>query len=73
MRSSYTPQRHRLNSSYPLSAFDVVLMGRAAYLPLGRRPGPEDRRRVLPFALHASYEARLTMNLAEARARIFRS
>ncbi len=46
MRSSYTPQRHRLNSSYPLSAFDVVLMGRAAYLPLGRRPGPEDRRRV---------------------------
>jgi manganese/zinc/iron transport system ATP- binding protein len=47
LRSSYTPQRHRLNSSYPLSAFDVVLMGRSAYLPLGRRPSPEDRRRAL--------------------------
>jgi manganese/iron transport system ATP-binding protein len=45
LRSSYTPQRHRLNPSYPLSAFDVVMMGRTAYLPLGRRPGPEDHRR----------------------------
>ena len=46
LRSSYTPQRHRLNPSYPLSAFEVVLMGRAAYFPLGRRPGSDDRRRV---------------------------
>jgi ABC-type Mn2+/Zn2+ transport system ATPase subunit len=45
-RFSYTPQRHRLSSSYPLSTYEVVMMGRAAYLPLGRRPGPEDRRRV---------------------------
>jgi ABC-type Mn2+/Zn2+ transport system ATPase subunit len=45
LRSSYTPQRHRLNPSYPLSAFEVVLMGRAAYLPPGRRPAEADRRR----------------------------
>jgi ABC-type Mn2+/Zn2+ transport system ATPase subunit len=45
LRSSYTPQRHRLNPSYPLSALEVVLMGRAAALPLGRRPKAEDRRR----------------------------
>ena len=45
LRSSYTPQRHRLNPSYPLSAFEVVLMGRAAYLPLGSRPSADDRRR----------------------------
>jgi ABC-type Mn2+/Zn2+ transport system ATPase subunit len=45
LRASYTPQRHRLNPSYPLSALEVVLMGRAAYLPVGRRPHAEDRRR----------------------------
>jgi ABC-type Mn2+/Zn2+ transport system ATPase subunit len=45
LRASYTPQRHRLNASYPLSVFDVVLMGRAAYLPLGRRLGEGDRLR----------------------------
>lgn len=28
--------------SNPLSALDVVMMGRTAYPPLGRRPGPED-------------------------------
>jgi ABC-type Mn2+/Zn2+ transport system ATPase subunit len=45
LRTSYTPQRHRLNPSYPVSAFEVVLMGRTAYLRAGRRPGPDDRRR----------------------------
>jgi ABC-type Mn2+/Zn2+ transport system ATPase subunit len=45
LRTSYTPQRHRLNPSYPVSAFEVVLMGRTAYLSLGRRAGPEDKRR----------------------------
>jgi ABC-type Mn2+/Zn2+ transport system ATPase subunit len=45
LRSSYTPQRHSLNPSYPLSAFEVVLMGRAAYLPMGHRPKSDDRRR----------------------------
>jgi ABC-type Mn2+/Zn2+ transport system ATPase subunit len=45
LRSSYCPQRHRLNPSYPLSALDVVLMGRSPFLPLGRGPGAEDRHR----------------------------
>jgi ABC-type Mn2+/Zn2+ transport system ATPase subunit len=45
LRASYTPQRHRLNPRYPLSALEVVLMGRAAYLTVGRRPRAEDRRR----------------------------
>jgi ABC-type Mn2+/Zn2+ transport system ATPase subunit len=45
LRLSYTPQRHRLNPSYPLTAFEVVLMGRSAYLPLGRKPQAEDVRR----------------------------
>jgi ABC-type Mn2+/Zn2+ transport system ATPase subunit len=46
LRSSYTPQRHRLNPQYPVSAFDVALMGQAAYRAIGRRPAAEHRRRV---------------------------
>lgn len=45
VRASYTPQRHRLAPGYPLTAFEIVLMGRTAYLPLGRRAGTDDRRR----------------------------
>ena len=45
LRYSYCPQRHRLNPSYPLSALDVVIMGRSAFLPLGRGPGDQDRQR----------------------------
>jgi ABC-type Mn2+/Zn2+ transport system ATPase subunit len=45
LRSSYTPQRHRLSSLFPLSALDVVLMGRTAHLPLGHRVRSEDRQR----------------------------
>jgi ABC-type Mn2+/Zn2+ transport system ATPase subunit len=45
LRSSYTPQRHRLSSLYPVSALDVVLMGRTARLPLGHRVRPEDKQR----------------------------
>jgi ABC-type Mn2+/Zn2+ transport system ATPase subunit len=46
LRASYTPQRHRLNPQYPLSAFDVALMGSAALLPIGKRPAASHRRRV---------------------------
>jgi ABC-type Mn2+/Zn2+ transport system ATPase subunit len=45
LRSSYTPQRHRLSPLFPVSAFEVVLMGRVAHLPLGRRAGAEDKKR----------------------------
>jgi ABC-type Mn2+/Zn2+ transport system ATPase subunit len=47
LRIGYVPQRDLLDSIWPLSAFDVALMGRAAHLPLGRRPGAEDRDAVL--------------------------
>jgi len=46
LRASYTPQRHRLSPEYPLSAFDVAIMGSAALLPIGKRPGESHRRRV---------------------------
>ncbi len=44
---SYTPQRHNLDPRYPLSALDVVLMGRSAGLSLGRGYTKEDRSRAL--------------------------
>jgi ABC-type Mn2+/Zn2+ transport system ATPase subunit len=44
LRSSYTPQRHRLSSLFPVSALDVVLMGRTARV-LGHRVRPEDKQR----------------------------
>jgi ABC-type Mn2+/Zn2+ transport system ATPase subunit len=47
LRIGYVPQRDLLDSIWPLSAFDVALMGRAAHLPLGRRPRAEDRDAVL--------------------------
>ncbi|MBN1606432.1 MAG: metal ABC transporter ATP-binding protein [Polyangiaceae bacterium] len=45
LRSSYTPQRHRLSALFPVSALDVVLMGRTARLPLGHRVRPVDEQR----------------------------
>jgi ABC-type Mn2+/Zn2+ transport system ATPase subunit len=44
-RSSYSPQRHRLHPDYPLSALEVVRMGRVPHLRLGRRLGTDDNRR----------------------------
>lgn len=43
LRIGYVPQRDLLDSIWPLSAFDVALMGRAALLAPGRRPRTEDR------------------------------
>jgi ABC-type Mn2+/Zn2+ transport system ATPase subunit len=45
LRLSYSPQRHRLNPYYPLSAFDVVLMGRNESRSCGVRYDQNDRRR----------------------------
>jgi len=44
---SYTPQRHKLDPRYPLSALDVVLMGRSRGLSLGGRYSKEDKSRAL--------------------------
>lgn len=47
LRIGYVPQRDLLDAIWPLSAFDVALMGRAAHLPPGRRPAPGDRDAVM--------------------------
>lgn len=44
---SYTPQRHKLDARYPLTAQDVVMMGRSAGLGLGRRFTRQDRIRAV--------------------------
>lgn len=46
LRIGYVPQRDLLDATWPLSAFDVALMGRAALLPAGRRPRAADREAV---------------------------
>ncbi len=45
-RFGYVPQRHLLNSDYPLTAFDVAMMGRTDRIGWGKRPSTEDRKRV---------------------------
>jgi len=42
----YVPQRHTLNPEYPLSAFEVALMGRYDHRPSGRRLTTGDRDQV---------------------------
>lgn len=46
LRFGYMPQRHLLNPDYPLTAHDVVMMGRTDRFPLGRGPSGDDRKRV---------------------------
>jgi ABC-type Mn2+/Zn2+ transport system ATPase subunit len=45
-RFGYVPQRHVVPSNYPLTAFDVALMGRYSS-SIGSRPTDADRRRTL--------------------------
>lgn len=47
LRFGYVPQLNTIDETYPLTAFDVALMGRYGRVGLLRRPGPEDRRRTL--------------------------
>ncbi|HEY2774655.1 MAG TPA: metal ABC transporter ATP-binding protein [Candidatus Binatia bacterium] len=44
MRFGYVPQRAHIDEMFPLTAREIVLMGRYGLLPPGRRPGAEDRR-----------------------------
>jgi manganese/zinc/iron transport system ATP- binding protein len=48
-RVAYVPQRGDVDWSFPVSVFDVVLMGRYGRLGVWRRPGKVDRE----LALHA--------------------
>jgi len=43
LRFGYVPQRDQVDYAFPLTALDVVLMGRYDRIGLGRRPGREDR------------------------------
>jgi len=45
-RIAYVPQREAVDWSFPISAGDVVMMGRYPGLGLVRRPGSRDRRAV---------------------------
>ena len=47
LRFGYVPQRDQVDYDYPLTAVDVVLMGRYDRIGLGRRPAPEDRARAM--------------------------
>ncbi len=46
-RIGYVPQIESVNWAFPVSVFDVVLMGRYGKLGLFRRPGEDDRRRTM--------------------------
>jgi ABC-type Mn2+/Zn2+ transport system ATPase subunit len=43
IRTGYVPQREHVDSSWPFTVAEVVLMGRVASLGPLRRPGPRDR------------------------------
>ena len=43
-RIGYLPQKERVDSHYPITAFEVVLMGRYGALGLFRRPGSADQQ-----------------------------
>lgn len=52
----YVPQEKELNPVFPLSVFEVVLMGRCKQLGPGRRPGAVDRRIALESLAHVGLE-----------------
>lgn len=55
-RIAYVPQRGAVNWDFPTTVFDVVLMGRYAFLGLFRRPGKADKE----IAQSALAEMKLT-------------
>lgn len=42
----YVPQRNKIDWRFPVTVWDVVMMGRASRIGLLRRPGAQDRQRV---------------------------
>lgn len=40
---AYVPQKGSVNWDFPISVFDVVLMGRYAYIPIGKRASKKDK------------------------------
>ncbi len=62
LRFGYVPQRDQVDSHFPLSVLDVVLMGRYDRIGLGRRPGAHDSA----LAYHALEQVGIS-DLAERR------
>jgi ABC-type Mn2+/Zn2+ transport system ATPase subunit len=56
-RIAYVPQREAVDWGFPITAADVVTMGRYPRLGLLRRPGPTDRRRVADGLARVGMEA----------------
>lgn len=44
---AYVPQKGSVNWDFPITVFDVVMMGRYAHLPIGRKPSKEDEKFVI--------------------------
>ncbi len=44
---AYVPQSDEVDWNFPVSVFDVVMMGRYGYMNVLRIPAPKDRRRVM--------------------------
>lgn len=44
---AYVPQSDEVDWNFPVSVFDVVMMGRYGYMNMLRIPGPKDRRLVM--------------------------
>ena len=43
-RVAYVPQRGSVDWDYPITVYEVAMMGRFGHIPWWRDPGPEDRR-----------------------------
>jgi ABC-type Mn2+/Zn2+ transport system ATPase subunit len=56
IRVGYVPQRDHVDALWPLSAFEVALMGRYRLVGPGRRPGQVDRDAVLASMRHVGIE-----------------
>jgi ABC-type Mn2+/Zn2+ transport system ATPase subunit len=52
LRFGYVPQRDQVDYQFPLRVIEAVMMGRYDRIGVGRRPGPEDRRRALAALDH---------------------
>lgn len=44
---AYVPQKDSVNWDFPITVFDVVMMGRYAHLPVGKKPTAEDKKAVI--------------------------
>ena len=63
LRFGYVPQRESVDSVYPLTVVEVVMMGRYDRIGLGRRPSAEDRDRAMASLEHVGIPHLATQQL----------